>query len=87
MSAAEAAEASPAAAEEEEEEIDFDALSFTDPRYWSHFYDEEDLDFYEARSSRDAQKRARGRCADARSSGGCACALLLRALTLPGCEL
>ena len=62
MSAAEPAEAAaPAAPEEEEEELDYDALSFTDPRYWAHFYDEEDLDFYEAR----------GRGDDARSSGGC----------------
>ena len=47
MSAAEAAEAAG-----DEEEIDYDALSFTDPRYWAHFYDEEYLDFYEARPSR-----------------------------------
>lgn len=40
-----AADAPPA-----EEEIDYDALSFTDPRYWAHFYEEdEELDFYEAR--------------------------------------
>ena len=49
---AEPAEAAPAAAAEgaeEEEQVDYDALSFTDPRYRNHFYDEEDLDFYEAR--------------------------------------
>ena len=54
--AAEVSPASPEAAaageEEAEEEIDYDALSFTDPRYWAHFYDEEDLDFYEARPAR-----------------------------------
>jgi SAM-dependent methyltransferase len=54
-----AAEASGAASEpaEEEEEIDYDALSFTDPRYWAHFYDEDaELDFYEC-----ARRRTRSR--------------------------
>jgi hypothetical protein len=82
MSAAEPSEAAPATAAEEEEEIDYDSLSFTDPRYWEHFYDEEDLDFYEARTLTEA-RRPWGRGIDAQSCGGCLVLLQLRALTLP----
>jgi len=36
-----------------ESSLDYDALSFTDVRYWDHFYHDEDLSFYEWYSAED----------------------------------
>jgi hypothetical protein len=66
------APAEPASAEAEED-IDYDALSFTDPRYWAHFYDEdEELDFYEARRRERAQLCAAGAASRRQHSISCA---------------